>query len=222
MSGFRAIVRKDIRLELRRGESTVTLVFLSLLVLVVLTFALNPAGGDTATAAGALWIAMVFAGILGATRCLTNEWNNGCIRALLLSPVERTTLYCAKLVASFAFMALAEIAAVLLMVLFFNLQFDFRLVRLSPVLAMGALGFAALATLLAAVPVRIRAGDLLLPLLAIPAFVPALIGGVKASAAVLAGLPFDAYDQWLKIVAAWDVLFLAAGYLLFEHVISED
>ncbi len=196
--------------------------FLSLLILIVLTFALNAVGGDAVTAAGALWVAMIFAGMLGATRALIGEWENGCIRGLLLSPAERAAIYWAKLLASFVFMALAEFAAMVLMVLFFNLDFGLRLLRLAPVLAMGALGFAALATLLAAIQVRLRAGDLLLPLLTVPVFVPALIAGVKASNAALAGLPFDAFAQWLKILAASDILFLAAGYLLFEHVISED
>jgi heme exporter protein B len=222
VSGFTTILRKDLRLELRSGESTITLVFLSLLILTVLTFALDAPGGDTATAAGALWVAMIFAGTMGATRALIGEWENGCIRGLLLSPAERSAIYCAKLVASFVFMAFAEFAAMVLMVLFYNLDFGIRLVRLAPILAMGALGFAALATLLATIQVRIRGGDLLLPLLTVPVFVPALIAGVKASNAALAGLRFDAFAQWLKILAACDILFLAGGYLLFEHVISED
>lgn len=222
MSGFTTILRKDLRLELRSGESTITLVFLSLLILTVLTFALNAPGGDAATAAGALWVAMIFAGTMGATRALIAEWENGCIRGLLLSPAERSAIYCAKLVASFVFMVVAELAAMVLMVLFYNLDFGIRLVRLSPILAMGALGFAALATLFATIQVRIRGGDLLLPLLIVPVFVPALIAGVKASNAALAGLRFDAFAQWLKILAACDILFLAGGYLLFEHVISED
>jgi heme exporter protein B len=109
-----------------------------------------------------------------------------------------------------------------LMILFFNLDFGLRLLRLGVPLAMGALGFAALAILLAAIQVRVRAGDLLLPLLVVPLFVPALIAGVKASIAALAGVPFGGFAQWLKILAACDILFLAAGYLLFEHVIGED
>jgi hypothetical protein len=52
-------------------------------------------------------------------------------------------------------------------------------------------------------------------------FVPALIAGVKASNAALAGLPLAAFAQWLKILGACDILFLAGGYLLFEQVISE-
>jgi len=221
VSAFKAILRKDLLLELRTGESTITLVFLSLLIMTVLTFALNAPEGDPAIAAGALWVAMIFGGSMGATRVLIGEWQNGCIRGLLLSPADRAAIYCAKLAASFLFMALAEITATVLLVLFFNLDFGIRLVHLAPVLAMGTLGFAALATLFASIQVQIRVGDLLLPLLAIPVFVPALIAGVKASNAALAGLPFNAFVQWLKILTACDILFLAGGCLLFEQVIGE-
>jgi len=224
MAGFVAVLRKDLRLELRTGESTIALVALSLLILVVLVFALDPAGGvrDAPTAAGALWVALIFAGMVGSTRAMLSERDHGCIRALLLSPIDRGALYAAKLLAAFVFMALAEAAAVLLMVLFFNLDFDLRLLRLMPIVALGALGFSALATLLAAISGRVRAGDLLLPLLAVPMFVPALIAGVKASSAALTGAPFDAFAQWLKILIAFDVIFLTTGYLLFEHAIAED
>jgi heme exporter protein B len=223
MGGFAAILRKDLRLELRSGRTTVALVALSLLVLVVLVFALNPAvARGPEPAAGALWVALVFAGMLGATRALLAESENGCIRGLLLSPVDRATLYAAKLAASFIFMLVAEAAGVIMMVLFFNLEFTFALLRVAPILALGALGFAALATLLAAISSRSRAGDLLLPLLAVPMFVPALIAGVRASAAALGGAPFSAARDWIGILLAFDVLFVTAGYLLFEHVIGEE
>jgi heme exporter protein B len=224
MSGFSAILRKDLRLELRSGESTIALIALSLLILVVLVFALDPIGGvrDAATAAGALWVAMIFAGMIGSTRVLLAERDNGCLRALILSPLDRGALFLAKLTAAFIFMAIAEAAAILMVVLFFNLDFDSRLLRLLPVIGLGALGFSALSTLLAAISGRIRAGDLLLPLLAVPMFVPALIAGVKASGAILTGASFGASAQWLKILIAFDVIFLAAGFLLFEHVIGED
>jgi len=224
MAAFIAILRKDLRLELRTGESTVTLLALSLLILIVMVFALNPVGGarDTGTAAGALWVALLFAGMLGATRVLVAENANGCLRALLLSRADRAAIYLAKLVAALIFMMVADLAAVLLMVLFFNLDFDLRLARLAPVLALGAVGFAALATLLAAISGRVRAGDLLMPLLAVPLFVPPLIAGVKASDAALSGEPFAMFAEWLKILIAFDVLFVSAGFLLFEHVIGEE
>lgn len=223
MAAFGVIVRKDLRLEMRSGLSTIALVAISLLILVVLVFALPPyVARGAEPAAGALWVALIFSGTLGATRALLAERENGCIRALVLSPVDPATLYGAKLAAAFIFMAVAELAAGVMMVLFFNLEFDLRIVRLGPVVLLGALGFAALATLLAAISGRTRAGDLLLPLLAVPMFVPALIAGVKASAAALAGDPLSALADWLKILAAFDVLFVAAGYLLFEYVVGED
>ncbi len=223
MGSFVAILRKDLRLELRSGQSTVALFALSLLIMVVLVFALSPPPADRARdAAGVLWIAMVFAGMLGATRCLLAENENGCLRALAMSPVDPAALYGAKLAAAFVFMAVAECAGMLIMVLFFNLDFGAQLLRLVPALMLGTLGFSALATLLAAISGRARAGDLLLPLLAVPLFVPALIAGVKASEAALSGLPLAAASQWLGILVAFDVLFVTLGALLFEHLIRED
>lgn len=217
------MLRKDLRLELRGGQSTLALLALSLLVMVVLVFALDaPRARGVEAAAGALWVAMVFSGMLGAGRALQAESANGAIRGLLLSPLDPATLFAAKLTAAFVFMAIAEVGAVILMVLFFNLEFNSALMRVAPVLMLGALGFAALATLLSAITGRTRAGDMLLPILVVPMFVPALIAGVKASAAMLTGAPLAAAADWLRIMVAFDVLFVTAGYLLFEHVVGED
>src|SRR5882757_5904803 len=222
MAGFVTVLRKDLRLEVRSGESTVALLALSLLVMVVLVFALDASrvrGFDTA--AGALWVAMVFSGMLGVGRALLAERDNGCMRGLLLSPIDPATLYAAKLAAALIFMLIAEIGAVILMVLFFNLEFSSTLLRVAPIVILGALGFAALATLLSAITGRTRAGDMLLPILAVPMFTPALIAGVKATGAALGGAPFAAMSDWIRIMIAFDVLFVTAGYLLFEHVVGQ-
>jgi len=223
MAAFASMLRKDLRLELRSGQSTIALFALSLLIMVVLVFALNPQPVDRARdGAAALWVAMVFAGMLGATRTMIAENENGCLRALALSPIDPAMLYGAKLAAAFAFMTIVEVAAVVLIILFFNLDFGADLPRLAPSLMLGTLGFAALATLLAAISSRTRAGDLLLPILAIPLFIPAIIAGVKSSEAALSGLALGAAAQWLGILIAFDVLFITAGALLFEHVMRED
>jgi heme exporter protein B len=223
MKPFAAILRKDLLLELRSGRTTTALVSLALLVLVVLAFALDRAiAGGSDAAAGALWVALVFAGMLGATRVMLAEQENGCLRALLLSPVDRATLYAAKLAAAFIFMLVAALAAMILAILFFNLEFSNALGTLSLALLLGALGFSALATLLAAISARARGGELLLPILIVPLFVPALIAGVKASASALSGAQFAAAREWFGVLVAFDVLFVAAGYLLFEHVVGEE
>ncbi len=224
MGGFIAVLRKDLTLELRGGESMIALVALAILILVVMVFALDPVGGAAGAplAAGALWVATIFAGMAGAARAVLAERDNGCLRALYLSPLDRGALFLAKLAAASIFMIVAEAAVVVMLALFFNLDFDWRLARMLPALALGLIGFAALATLLAAISGRVRAGDLLMPLLAVPMYVPALIAGVKASAAALAGAPWSALGQWLRIMVAFDVLFVAAGFILFEHLLGED
>ena len=125
MSSFAAVIRKDLKLEARGGHSTLALLAMSMMVLVVLVFALDAARVRSAdTAAGALWVAMVFSGLVGATRALGAERENNAIRGLLLSPLDPATLYAAKLVAAFIFMAVAEIGAVILMVLFLIVIFS--------------------------------------------------------------------------------------------------
>ncbi len=113
-------------------------------------------------------------------------------------------------------------AGAILTVLFFNLEFSGALVRLAPILILGVIGFAALATLLAAISGRARGGELLLPLLVVPMFVPALIAGVRASTAALSAAPMATARDWIGILVAFDVLFVTAGYLLFEHVIGQE
>ena len=188
---FAAVLRKDLRLELRSGESTLALLALSMLVLVVLVFALDAARVRSVdAAAGALWVAMVFAGMLGANRALLRRARQRRDSRLADEPARsrrRSTPPSSP--PPLIFMTVAEVGAVILMVLFFNLDFDASIARLAPILMLGAIGFSALATLLSAITGRTRGGDMLLPILAVPIFVPALIAGVKASAAALAGTP---------------------------------
>src|SRR5579875_698789 len=211
---FTALVRKDLQLEMRSGESVVALLALGLLILVVMVMAFGPAAGArrAEVAAGALWIALIFAAMLGASQAMLAELESGCIRGLLLSPLQPATVFAAKLTVALLFMTVAGAAVLVLMVVLFNLQFGVGLIRLLPVFALGCLGLAALCTLLAAISGRVRAGAMLLPALLIPLYIPALIAGSKASALVLAGQPLSAAAAWLKILLAFDLLFVVAGY----------
>jgi heme exporter protein B len=223
VAGFGTLLRKDLKLELRTGDSTITLIALSMLILVVLVLAFNPNEGRSGDlAAGALWVALIYAGMLGSSRALIAERENSCILGLLLSPIDCAHIYAAKLAAAFIFMMVAEAASIILLMLFFNLEFGMRLARLVPTVMLGALGFSAVSTLLATIASRTRAGDLLLPVLVVPVFVPALIAGVKASAAALGGATIIEMAGWFKIMIAFDVLFVVAGYLLFDYVVVED
>jgi heme exporter protein B len=222
MSAFAAILRKDLRIELRASHSVIGLIVLSALVLTALVIALGTAGPKVELASGAFWLAAVLAGAIEANSALRTEFDSGCIDALRLGPVEPALIFAAKLAASFIFMAAAEIAALVMMVLFYNMDFGVPLLRVIPVMVLGTIGFAALISLLGAVAAQLRAGALLLPVLLVPLFTPALIAGVKATGIVLSGAPLSAAGQWLKVLTAFDVLFVAAGYVLFEFVVKED
>jgi len=219
-----AIIRKDLVLELRGAGSTLSLVVFSILVLTVLVVAFGPPPSPAAaaeTAAGSLWVALIFSGVLGASRAASAEREGGSIHALLLSPIDTGAIFVAKLATAFVFIAVAETGSMVLVVLFFNLDFSSVLFRLAAILLLGAFGFSAVSTLLASISTRTRIGELILPLLVIPVFVPALIGGVKASAVILSGAPLADAAVWLRIISAFDILYAVAGYLLFDYVVGE-
>jgi heme exporter protein B len=217
-----AILWKDLLIELRTKETLASLLLLGVLTLVVLSFAFDPSSPlREAAAPGVLWIALIFAGTLGMNRSLLRERDNDCLHGLLLAPLDRGTIYLAKSIANFLFMVAAQIVLLPLFVFFFNLPFISTVTRLTPVLLLGLLGFAAVGTLFAAVSLRTRAREVMLPLLMLPLAAPLLIAGIQSSAQLLAGQPFAAVGHWLRLLGAFDVVFLVVGWLAFEYVVEE-
>lgn len=217
-----AILLKDLRIELRTKETLAALLLLGLLTLVVLSFAFDPTSPlRPAAAPGVLWVAVTFAGTLGMNRSLLREREQDCLQGLLLAPVDRGAIYLAKALANFLFMAAAQIVLVPLFVFFFNLPFLATVARVVPVLLLGLLGFAAVGTTFAAVSLRTRAREVMLPLLMLPLAAPLLIAGIQATTALLGGQPFAAVAHWLNLLLAFDVVFLVVGWLAFEYVVTE-
>lgn len=217
-----AILWKDLLIELRTKETLAALLLLGLLTLVVLSFAFDPSSPlREAAAPGVLWVALIFAGTLGMNRSLLRERDHDCLHGLLLAPVDRGTIYLAKTAANFLFMVAAQVVLLPLFAFFFNLPLGSTIAALVPVLLLGLLGFAAVGTLFAAVSLRTRAREVMLPLLMLPLAAPLLIAGIQASAQLLAGQPFAAVGHWLRLIGAFDVVFLVVGWLAFEYVVEE-
>jgi heme exporter protein B len=217
-----AILWKDLLIELRTKETLAALLLLGLLTLLVLVFAFDPTSPlREAAAPGVLWVAVIFAGTLGMNRSLLRERDNDCLHGLLLAPVDRGTIYLAKTGANFLFMLAAQMVLVPVFIFFFNLPMNATIARLAPVLLLGLLGFAAVGTLFAAVSLRTRAREVMLPLLMLPLAAPLLIAGIQASAQLLAGQPLAAVAHWLRLLVAFDVVFLVVGWLAFEYVVEE-
>lgn len=217
-----AILWKDLRIELRTKETLALLLLLGLLLLLVLSFAFDPTSPMRAAAApGVIWVAVLFAGVLGINRSLLLERENLCLHGLLLAPIDHGTIFLAKTLASFVFMVAANAVVVPLFVLFFNMDFLATVLRVGPVLLLGLLGFAAIGTLFAAVSVRTRAREVMLPLLLLPLASPLIIAGIQATTALLRGDPWSGVMHWIHLLAAFDLVSLVVGWLAFEYAVAE-
>jgi len=217
-----ALLWKDLQIEFRTKETLASLLMLGLLTLLILSFAFDPMSELRAEAAPAvLWVAVIFAGVLGINRSFLTERENECLQGLLLCPVDRGSIYLAKVAGNVIFMVAAQAIVGPIFVFFFNLPLTWAVARLVPIVLLGLIGFAAVGTLFAAISVRTRAREIMLPLLLLPLVVPVLIGGVKASARVLAGKPLSDVDQWLNLLLGFDALFLVVGWLVFEYAVEE-
>jgi heme exporter protein B len=215
----RAIVRKDLLIELRSRDVLSSAVVFTLLVLLIFNFALDLTGETVrAVAPGVLWVTFIFAGMLTLGRAFARERERGALQGLLLAPIDRGALFVAKLLVNLALLGVVELVALPAFVGLYNLSP--RPGALLAVVALGTLGFATVGTLFAAVAANTRAREALLPLLLFPVLVPVIIGAVKATGE---GLPGAAPDgpPWLGLLVAFDAIFLALGYVLFEYVIEE-
>ena len=222
MRVFWAILWKDVRQEWRRRELVVVMAVFSLVVLVMFNFALGIRPDRPAeVAAAVLWIAITFAGTLGLNRSLALERDDQCLRALLLSPADRSWIYLAKAAGNLLFLLVVELIVCPLTLVLFNLDVPLHPGWLAVVCLLGSLGFVSVGTLLAGMATSTRMRDWLLPLLLFPIQVPVLISAVRATALLLAMRPADEVSLWLELLIAFDLVFLAVSILSFEYVVEE-
>jgi len=215
---LRAILAKDLRAELRARHIWLGMGFFALLVLVIFNFAFDlRVENTTAVAPGALWVAFVFASVIGLGRTLAAEMERGRMDRLLLCPVDRQVLFLAKLAGNLLFMGAVELVALPVFAVLYTVPV--LVPGMLPVVVLGTLGIATVGTLLSAVAASTRAREILLPLLVFPLLVPVVIAVVKATQAVISPVAHDA--PWLGLLAAFDVLFLSVSALTFRYVVED-
>lgn len=216
------IAGKEIRIELRTREIVVTTGLFAVLVVVTasLSFYVDRAA-SIRMAPGVLWIAIAFSGVLAMSRSWAREREQDVMRALLMAPVPRAAIYLGKAASVAVFMAAVEVVIVPLVALLFRLDLTPVLGRIVLLLVLGTVGFVAAGTLFASMTVRTRARDLLLSVVIFPLIAPTLLAGVVATRGVLGGAPWAETIGWMRILLASDVIFLAAGAVLFEPLVSE-
>lgn len=218
----RAILWKDIVVELRTKERLSSMFFFALLVIVIFNFVFEP-GSEAMReiAPGILWVTFTFAGLLGLTRSFTMERENGCLSGLLLCPADRGAIFVGKTLGNIAFMGMVEAVSLPFFAVFMNVAVIPSLGRLLVLIALGTVGFSAVGTLFAAMSANTKMREVMLPLLLFPVLVPILLAVVKGTEAALAGEPLAGVTGWLKIGVAFCGLFAAASIILFDYVVEE-
>ncbi len=212
-----AILWKDIRCELRSKQTWLGMGMFALLVLVIFNFAFDlRVDNKAAIAPGALWVAFVFASLLGLGRTIAAEREKGLMDRLLLCPVDRKAIYLAKLLGNLLFIGVVEVVALPVFAALFNVPLFGALL---PIVLLGTLGVAAIGTLFSAMAAATQARELLLPILVFPLIVPVVIGAVRATGDLMVASPNQ--PPWLGLMTAFDVIFLSVSMLTFEFVIKE-
>ena len=217
------VLRKDLAIEAKSFELVATTLFFAVGCVVVFAFALVKDGqAPPDSAAAILWISLLFSGTLALGRTFERERYGETIRALLLAPSPRPALYVGKLLGVLCLLGLTELLLVPLIALFFNAPLLPELPLLILLLVLGTLGFAAVGTLFAAMLMRARTRDVMLPILLYPITIPVIIAGVRGTAA-LQSLPPDEPTaiMWLSILAAFDVVFVTLSLWTFDPLMTE-
>ena len=216
-----AVAWKDLLVERRSKETLNALLFFSLALLFVFQFTLGPDRERLAgVLPGLLWLGFILSGVLALGRAFLVERENDCWEALLLAPGDKSAVYLGKLAGSLVLMLVVEALVLALFVLFFNVDLGPVLPGLAVVIALGTVGIAAVGTLFAAMTAQMRARELLFPVLLLPVLVPVLLATVKATEALLMREPLASVSQWLTLLVAADVVYLAIGVLTFDVILE--
>ena len=217
----RLLLQKDLRLEIRRREILLTMFFFGTLLLFVFHFSFDLAPEKVLEMAPALlWLAFLFTGTLGLAQLFQSERDNHCLDALLLSPLDRGAFFAAKVCFNLILMLIVEIVVMPLFWILFNLHSWSLMPLLFFITVLGTAGFCVLGTLLSAMTLRVRARELLLPLILFPLMIPVILATIRCMEAVIRSGGLADGAPWLRLLVGFDVMFFTAGILMFDWVID--
>lgn len=222
LSASLAIAGKDLAIEWRTRTAFISSMVFAVLVLAVLFFARDPtAVANIDIAPGALWVTFTFAAMVGLNRAFLLERENRALDGLLLTPAPPTAIFIGKVLGNLAFVGAVELAALPLFILFYDVAVWRQLPQLLLVTAMATVAFVAVGTLLSSMVVRTRFAELMLPVLLLPFLVPPVVAAVQLTSRLLIGRPLSELAGWLKLLAAFHLVFVLLSVLLFEATLDE-
>ena len=218
-----AILRKDLRIEVRSKESVPAMALFSVMVFVLFHFGLqrNSLTGDLA--AGVLWVTLILATVLGVNRLFVAEREEGGIDGMLLAPIDRTAVFVAKAGALLIYLLVLELVAVPAFDLLLLGPDPFKpLPALIAILVLADIGLAAVGALVSALAVETRARDLIVPLLLLPLLVPVAIAAANGTEPLFSGsqAPHE-LGKWLGLLGLYDMVFLLVSIAVFDFLLED-
>jgi heme exporter protein B len=222
VNAYRAILAKDLRVELRTLQSLPAMALFAVTTFVLFRFGLDRESLSGSLAAGVILATVLFAAILAINRLFVAERDEGGFDAIRLAPVDPSALFAAKATALVIYLGALE--ALALPVFGFLFLDDWAgLVPVAGVLLLADVGLAAVGVLASAIGTNSRARDLLVPLLVLPLIVPVMIAAAGATEPMLSagGPSYDQVGKWLAILALYDLVFVAIGYAVYDFLLED-
>jgi heme exporter protein B len=216
----RATLLKDLRLEWRSKDAINSMLFFSLLVVVVFSFSFDPSAEESRQIAGGLiWVAFLFAAVVALNQTWAREIRNQVLDAYRVSPAPANSLFIAKTLGNFIFVSVLETLMTPLFIVFYRLRSLGPTWQLLLVAALGTWALVVNGTFFAAMSLRTRGREIMLPLLLFPISIPALLAMVQATTAILSG---EGARFWIVLLVTYDVVFTTVCLLLFETVLNAE
>lgn len=222
MSAFRAILGKDLRVELRTLQSLPAMALFAVTTFVIFRFGLDRTSLEGSLAAGVLLVTILFAALLAINRVFVAERDEGGFDSIRLAPVDPASLYLAKVSALVVYLLALEAIALPVFAVFF-LDSVSGLAGVAAALALLDLGLAATGALVSTIGANSRARDLLTPLVLLPLLVPLMIaaGGATEPLLAAAGSERDGVGGWMAALALYDLVFLLVGYAVYDFLLED-
>jgi heme exporter protein B len=217
-----AILAKDLKTEWRAREVFTSMFVFTVLVVVVFQFTIgsNPAL-IREVAAGVLWVALLFATVIGLQRAVQMEGEEDCLQGVLLAVQDRSALFLAKALANMIYLLVVSGCILPLFALWFRVDLTASLPALGVILALGIVGLSVLGTLFSLIVLNIRMREVMLPLLFLPVSVPLLIASVYATGDLIDGKTLADIRDYVILITVFDVVFLVLAMLIFDYVVEE-
>jgi heme exporter protein B len=212
-------VSKDLRLEWRSRDVFNSMMFFALVVVVVFSFSFEREDSRPVMG-GLIWIAFLFSTTMALNQSWARELRNGVLDAYRVSPAPAEALFLGKCLGNFILVMLLECLMAPLFVVFYNLSTIGPLWQLLLIAVLGTWALVVNGTFFAAMSIRTRNRELMLPLLLLPISLPAVISMVGGTTQVLSGEGSPAVQ--LKFLAGFCVIFTTACFLLFDTVLNAE